>query len=528
MSPSQQTIHDDRETLRQLVDLMLALSTEQHLPRLYRRIILAAQDMTGADGGTLYIREGLGQTQCLRFAVMHTRSLAIAAGGDTGQAIDMAPIPLWLNSQANHRHICAHVWHQGQLVNIDNTHDIEDFDFSGMRAFDRTMQYHTQSLLTVPLPNHAGEIIGVLQLVNAIHPIHHTVQPFDAARIPLVQALASSAAITLDKQQLIQGHKDLLNAFIRVIAQAIDAKSAHTSAHCQRVPVLTELLAQAACDADSGPLADFELDENGWYELHVAAWLHDCGKLATPDSLLDKATKLHALVDRIDTIQTRFAALIAQQRLAHADLSDEQWQTKEQVLREECEFLTHCNIGGEYMRPEDQQRVREIAQRRWTDHTGTQQALLDEAEIEMLCIERGTLSAAERLRINQHIDITIQMLESLPFPASLARVPEYAGGHHEKVDGSGFPRGLRGEQMSWPARMMAIADIFEALTARDRPYKPPMPLSQALSILQGMRDRQHIDADLYTLFLESRVWETYARNYLLAEQIDVQDPAPYH
>ncbi|MFT0532692.1 GAF and HD-GYP domain-containing protein [Castellaniella hirudinis] len=518
------TRHD---TLRQLIDLTLALSTEQHLPRLYRRIIEAAQSVTGADGGTLYILQGQGQAQSLRFEVMRTASLDIYAGGDSGQAVQLPPIPLWRDGQANHHHVCAHVWHQGTLVNLADTYQVEDFDFSGTRAFDQAMQYRTQSLLTLPLPNHNGQIIGVLQLVNATDPATRATRPFDPDLIPLIQALASSAAVTLDKQQLIQSHKDLLDAFIRVIAQAIDAKSAHTSGHCQRVPVLTELLARAACRAASGPLADFSLDEDGWYELRVAAWLHDCGKLATPDSLLDKATKLHALTDRIDTIQARFAALIAQQRLAHQQQPGADWPALKKQLEDECAFLTRCNIGGEAMRPEDQRRVREIAQRRWTDHTGAPQALLTPEEADMLCIERGTLSAAERQRINQHIDITIQMLESLPFPKTLARVPEYAGGHHEKIDGSGYPRGLRREQLSWPARMMAIADIFEALTARDRPYKPPMPLSQALAILQGMRDRRHIDPDLYALFLESGVWSDYARQHLLAEQLDVQDPAPY-
>ncbi|WP_368647514.1 GAF and HD-GYP domain-containing protein [Castellaniella ginsengisoli] len=518
----------DQDTLRKLIGLTHALSAERHLPRLYDRIIEAAQDFTHADGGTLYILEGQGVGQGLRFEVMRTLSLDIRAGGDSGQAIDLRPIPLWLDDgRPNHQNVCAHVWHQGTLVNIADAYEVEDFDFSGTRAFDRAMHYRTVSLLTLPLQNHAGDIIGILQLVNARVPGTDRVQAFDPAFEPLVLALASSAAVTLDKQQLLQGHKDLLDAFIRTIAQAIDAKSAHTSAHCQRVPVLTELIAQAACHADTGPLKDFDLDDEGWYELRVAAWLHDCGKLATPDSLLDKSTKLHALSDRIETVQARYAALIAQETAAAANQGDARLQARILQLREDCDFLARANIGGEFMRPEDQQRVRDIAAQSWTDHTGAIRPLLTAEEADMLCIARGTLNGEERQRINRHIDVTLQMLEAMPFPKTLARVPEYAGGHHEKVDGTGFPRGLTGDQMSWPARMMAIADIFEALTARDRPYKPPMPLSQALSILRDMRDRRHIDADLYTLFLESRVWDIYAREHLLPEQLDVQDPAAY-
>lgn len=521
----------DSRTLEKLVGLIYALSAERRLPRLYEQIIEAAQEFTHADGGTLYTLQGREAEQCLHFEVMRTTSLGIRQGGDSGKPIQLAPIPLWLkNGVQNHSNVCAHVWHEGRLVNIADVREVQEFDFSGARAFDDAMGYRTASLLTLPLKNHAGDIIGVLQLINARDPSSGKTVAFDPSVEPLVMALASSAAVTLDKQQLLEGHKELLDAFIQVIAQAIDAKSAHTSAHCQRVPVLTELLAQAACEARDGPLKDFHLDDEEWYELRVAAWLHDCGKLATPDSLLDKSSKLHALSDRIETVRTRFAARMAQERLKAIEqgLDEQTLQKRLAALQKDCEFLEQANQGGEFMAPSDQERVHRIAAGTWIDHEGREQRLLSTEEAAMLCIARGTLSAEERLRINQHIDVTIQMLESLPFPKTLARVPEYAGGHHEKIDGSGFPKGLTGEQMSWPARMMAIADIFEALTARDRPYKAPMPISQALSILQDMRDRNHIDAELYSLFLEARVWEKYARQYLLPEQLDVTDPAPYY
>ena len=341
--------------------------------------------------------------------------------------------------------------------------------------------------------------------------------------------LAHLLKISRENQQLLQGHRELLDAFIKVIAQAIDAKSAHTSAHCQRVPVITELLAQAACEARDGPLRDFSLNDEEWYELRVAAWLHDCGKLSTPDSLLDKSTKLHALCDRIETVKARFAALITQKQLeAHLNRKDrEALEADLSRLRADCAFLERANLGSEFMAPADQERVRHIAQYTWIDHNGNRQPLLTQEETEMLCITRGTLSPAERERINDHINVTIQMLESLPFPKHLARVPEYAGGHHEKVDGSGYPRGLTREQMSWPARMMAIADIFEALTAPDRPYKEPMKLSEALAILRRMALQGHIDPDLYRLFIEQEVWRRYAERYLRACQLDVTDLSLY-
>ncbi|MGH8335991.1 MAG: HD-GYP domain-containing protein, partial [Gammaproteobacteria bacterium] len=320
----------------------------------------------------------------------------------------------------------------------------------------------------------------MLQLVNARDAKTGETVPFAKSLEPIVAALASSAAIALDNQILLQDHKELLNSFIQVIAQAIDAKSFHTSAHCQRVPVLTELIAQAACESATGPLKDFDLDENEWYELRVASWMHDCGKLATPDYVLDKATKLHLLIDGIDTVRARFAALKAQHEItvlkrviadpAQAEALQQGLQADLASLDADCAFIEKANVGGEFMRPEDQARVRQIAELRWVDQKGVEQPMLSEQEVKFLCIERGTLSFEERQKINDHMKVTIQMLESLPFPKNLRRVPEYAGGHHEKMDGTGFPRGLKREQMSWPARMMAIADIFEALTSSERPY----------------------------------------------------------
>lgn len=517
----------DRATLQKLISLTHALSAELSLPRLYDQIIAAAQDFTQADGGTLYILQGSGQDQQLHFEVVHNNTLGIHAGGQSATSPNIAPIPLWLDDgSANHNNVCAHVWHEKQLVNIADVYTVQDFDFSGAQAFDQKMSYRTQSLLTIPLQNHIGDIIGVLQLINAHDPIDGKTTNFAQDKEPLIMALASTAAVTLDKQQLIQGHKDLLNAFIKAIAKAIDAKSQHTSAHCQRIPIIMELFAQAACDSTRPEFSEFNLDEDQWYELKVAAWLHDCGKLSTPDSILDKSTKLHALSDRIETVKTRFAALISQiknneiKTQLPANLNKSQ---QIELLQDDCDFIIQANKGAEFMRLADQQRVREIAQYQWLDYQGQTQNMLTDDEVAMLCIERGTLSVDERAQINRHIDVTIEMLESLPFPNNLAKVPEYAGGHHEKIDGSGFPRGLTGEQMSIPAKMMAIADIFEALTARDRPYKPPMPLSQALSILRNMRDKNQIDAELFQLFVESRIWESYARENLLPEQLDIND-----
>ncbi|MES2919801.1 MAG: HD domain-containing phosphohydrolase [Pseudomonadota bacterium] len=529
----------DQELFWRLIEISTALSGERNTSRLFERILDAAQDITHADGGTLYlIKEPEEGKPVLEFEILRNDSLSLSLGGTSGNPIKLPPLPLYLEGGIpNHSNIATHTALTRKMENIEDAYFAEHLDFSGTKAFDARSGYRSRSFLTVPLCNHADEIIGVLQLLNAKNPKTGEVISFPKQLEPIVAALASSAAIALDNQILLQDHKDLLDAFIKVIAQAIDAKSAHTSAHCQRVPALTEMIARAACEAVDGPLQDFNLDESDWYELHVASWMHDCGKLATPDSVLDKATKLHLMLDGIDTVKTRFAAAMAQLELrfmrqmvaepervpALQAILDEELQ----VMRDDCAFIERANVGGEFMKPEDQARVREIAAQAWLDHLGQEKPMLSESEVKYLCIERGTLSGEERQRINDHMKVTVQMLESLPFPKNLKRVPEYAGGHHEKMDGSGFPRGLKREQMSWPARMMAIADIFEALTSSERPYKAPMKISQSLSILQKMKQQNHIDPDLYDLFVTSRVWEKYARVHLRPEQLDVTDPASY-
>ncbi|MDF2445386.1 MAG: hypothetical protein K0S46_622 [Moraxellaceae bacterium] len=529
----------DQNLFWRLIEISTALSSERNTSRLFERILDAAQDITHADGGTLYlIREREEGKPVLEFEILRNDSLGLSLGGTSGIPIELPPMPLYReDGTPNHSNIATHTALTRRMENIEDAYYAEHLDFSGTKAFDARSGYRSKSFLTVPLCNHADEIIGVLQLLNARNPATGETIAFAKALEPIVAALASSAAIALDNQILLQDHKDLLDAFIKVIAQAIDAKSAHTSAHCQRVPALTEMIAQAACDTTDGPLGDFSLDESDWYELHVASWMHDCGKLATPDSVLDKATKLHLMLDGIDAVKTRFAAALSQIELRflrqiaaqpeQAEALQAMMEQELQVLRDDCLFIERANVGGEFMKPEDQARVRQIAGHHWVDHLGETKPMLTEAEVKYLCIERGTLSHEERQKINDHMKVTVQMLESLPFPKNLKRVPEYAGGHHEKMDGTGFPRGLKREQMSWPARMMAIADIFEALTSSDRPYKAPMKISQSLSILQKMKQQNHIDPDLYELFVKSRVWEKYARVHLRPEQLDVEDASSY-
>jgi HD-GYP domain-containing protein (c-di-GMP phosphodiesterase class II) len=528
---------DNQMLAEQQKDLLIELSCEPNTRALIERILHEAKLLTNADGGTLYLLKDDLQAPRLEFALVLNDTLKINMGGSNGDAVTLPPVPLYLEDGSNnHNNVATCAALQRRVINIEDAYSNDEFDFSGTRAFDQKTGYRSRSFLAVPLLNHENDVVGVLQLINSRDPNTNEVISFSGRTESLISALASYAAIALTNLILVQELKNLLDAFIRCIAQAIDAKSRHTSAHCQKVPVLMEMIAQAANDDDT-VFREFSLNEDEWYELRVSAWLHDCGKLSTPDSVLDKATKLHLMQDGIETINVRFSSL-KQQKLAAFYQSLAENPSARQSLQEtldaeiaqldaDREFIVTANKGGEFMAPEAKDRVRAIAAQHWLDAEGQSQPLLTEEEIYNLCIERGTLTAEERGVINNHMAVTINMLESLPFPKKLRRVPEYAGGHHEKMDGSGFPRGLKREEMSLPARMMAIADIFEALTARDRPYKPPMKISQALSILKKMRQDNHIDPDLFELFVRSRVWEKYARSSLLPDQLDVEDASAF-
>jgi len=497
-------------------ELLIRLSKENTLPGLMNLILTEAQSITGAEGGTFYRISGEDEQACLKFAAVKNSALNIRIYDAEQDSQGWRPIALYQNGKPNHANVASFVALTKETVIIDDAYETSNFDFSGTRSFDENHRYRSKSIMAVPLLNHDQHVIGVLQLLNARNDqgLLHNFSPEDQ---DTVEAMAKFAAITLDNHKLVSSHKDLLDAFIKALAQITDVRSPHTSAHCQRIPVLTELIAGEACKQTKGYFKDFTLDEDGWYELNVAAWMHDCGKLATSENVLNKGTKLERLHDGMETIRARFAA-----RLAYAKTDSDKL-----IIRDDLAFLERVNKGGEFMSESDKMRVRDIAKIEWIDAMDETHPTLSDEETYNLCITRGTINEEERAHINSHIDVTIEVLEKLPFPPKLKKVPEYAGGHHERMDGKGYPKGLTREQMSIPARIMGIADVFEALTAKERPYKPPMPLSQAFSILRNMKDDNHIDPDIFNLFLTSGVWKGYAKEHLLPVQIDVDDVSPF-
>ena len=580
----------DQASFKRLIEIGIALSAEKDTNKLMETILLEAKDIGNADGGTLYIRT---KEDTLKFEIMRTDSLGVAMGGTTGVDINIPPVVMFKeDGNPNHQQIAASAALSGDTLNIKDAYDSTEFDFSGTKAFDESNNYRSRSFLTVPLKNSQDDVIGVLQLLNAQDPATGEVVEFSEKIQPLIEALASQAAVALDNAILIEAQENLLDSFITLMARAVDAKSPYTGGHCERVPELTEMLTRAACDASSGPFAGFDLTEEEWYELHIGAWLHDCGKVTTPEYVVDKSTKLETITDRIHEVRMRFEVIKREAEieclnkiLAGGDEATlrAELETTLAAIDDDFEFIAECNLGGEFMGEELVERVKQIAGRTWTrtlndrvgiaheelrrklrepepelpceeplladrvDHIIDHDAVIHSAdpdnpygfridvpehkynlgEIYNLCISRGTLTEEERFKINDHIVQTIVMLESLPFPKHLERVPEIAGGHHEKMDGTGYPKRLNGAEMSVPARVMAIADVFEALTAADRPYKPPKKLSESIKIMSFMVKDQHLDPELFKLFLESGVYQDYADKYLLPTQLDEIDIAAY-
>ena len=531
-------ISDLEEQIQNLAHIGLALSKERDMDKLLEMILLEAKRIANSDGGTLYM---MTDDQRLKFEIIMTDSLNFHMGGTSGEDIPFYPVKLYTDEgEENKSMIAAYVALTGETVNLPDAYKAKGFDFSGTKMFDEKTGYRSKSFLTVPLKNHEDEIIGVLQLLNAQTQKAKKIISFGADVQQMVEALASQAAVAITNKNLIRDLEALFESFIKLIASAIDAKSPYTGGHCARVPEITIMLAEAVVATKDGPFADIIFSEKEMYELKIAAWLHDCGKVATPEFVVDKSTKLETIYDRVNEVETRFSvikrdeeikrlkkelkiekdkSLSSKEKVEKTDQLKKAYRIKIRKLKSDLDFVKESNIGGEFMSGDKKERVHEIANYKWKPN-GKMENFLSENEVYNLTIPRGTLTAEERKVINDHIVVTIKMLEELPYPKHLQNVPEFAGGHHETLDGTGYPKGLIKDEMSVQARIMAIADIFEALTARDRPYKKGKTLSQAMRILGFMKNDAHIDADLFEIFVKEKIYMKYAEGFLDPEQID--------
>jgi len=525
------------ERINRLNEIGLALSREDDTNVIFELIMEESRNITHADGRTLYMISDDGKT--MNFEILRNDSMNTVMGGISGNKITFPPMQLFgKDGEQNLASIVAFSAHTGETINIQDAYKEEGFDFSGAKDFDKSTGFRTKSVLSVPLKNHEDDIIGVMQLINATETEKNEVISFSTEMQKQVESLASQGAVALTNKRLVAELKNLFESFIKLIATAIDKKSPYTGGHCERVPEIAMLLADAVEKTKTGKYKDFTMNEDERYELYIAAWLHDCGKVATPPHVVDKGKKLETITDRIEVVDTRFEVLKRDTEIKllkkkinilkdsnnniAIDKAEASYKESIEQLDDDQRFIQKTNRGGEFIEEDDQKRIEIIGSYKWKAK-GKKINFLDTDDIRNLQIPKGTLLPEEREIINDHIVITIDMLEKLPYPKKLRNIPEFAGGHHEKLDGTGYPKGLTGDQMSVQAKIMAIADIFEALTAADRPYKDGKKLSQAIRIMGLMKKDCEIDKELFEIFVKKGVYKLYAEKYLNKSQIDKVD-----
>ena len=532
VSEVKQYADDQSAHIKKLAQIGLALSMEKDIGRLLELIVDEARSLSGADAGTLYIMDK--DHQNLHFEIMQNSSLNIRMKGTGKIGLSLPDVPLYIENGPNYANVCSYVALIGETINIPDAYRADGFDFSGTREYDAATGYRCRSMLVIPMKNHENRIIGVLQLFNAKDPETADIVSFSEAHADLIAALASQAAVALTNTQLIEDLSGLFYAFIKSIATAIDEKSPHTGGHINRVVALTMMIADAINAADTGPFKDIYFDESALEELRMAAWMHDVGKITTPEYLLDKSTRLNGISDGFELIRTRFALIretlekkLLTQKLAlpHTPCEndceqcrtlDEQHHQDLARLEDDLDFIKCCNHPAETMDDAKIARLNSISQKTYAMDR-KRYPYLTETEVAKLSIPKGTLDASERAAIENHAQMTYRILSQLPFPARLKNVPLYSAAHHERPDGKGYPNGLSGDALPLQARVLAIADVFEALTARDRPYKDPIKISGVLEIMAQMKDRHHIDADIYDLFVKNQIFEKY-RHHLAAQK----------
>ena len=505
--------------IKKMSDIGRALSGVHDLNTLLEMIVDQARSFTNADAGTLYIVEN----NTLRFQIVQNDSLKIRMGGKSGGTIPFPPVEL------KETNVSAFVALKGISVNIPDVYDTDLFDFTGPKKFDQSTGYRSKSMLVVPLRNHENDVIGVLQLLNATNPISNEVIAFSQDYENLSESLASQAAVSITNAKLIANMTELFEAFVKVMATAIDEKSPVTGGHIRRVAELTLTMAEVIHDLDEGHFKDKTFSPDQMYELRIAAYMHDIGKVTSPVEIVEKAKKLQTIFDRIQYVRLRMAYIsqkielegqeakikILQNGSSPEKLNSIEKETLEKLIEIEeiLRFINKCNEPGEFLDDEILVRLKEVSEKTYIDDAGEQQPFLTADELVNLSIRRGSITEKERQKMQGHAAVTLKMLKQIPFTKKLKNIPDFAGAHHEFLNGKGYPLGLKGDEISFEGRLMAVTDIAEALTASDRPYKKAMPLETVYRILRSMVEGEELDPNLVELFIEKEVYKIYQKKH---------------
>ena len=505
--------------IKKMSDIGRALSGVHDLNALLEMIVDQARSFTNADAGTLYIVED----ESLRFQIVQNDSLKIFMGGKTGETIPFPPVEL---KESN---VSAFVALKGKSVNIPDVYDTDLFDFTGPKKFDQSTGYRSKSMLVVPMKNHDNDVIGVLQLLNATNPVNNEVIAFSQDYENLSESLASQAAVSITNAKLISNMTELFEAFVKVMATAIDEKSPVTGGHIRRVADLTLTMAEVIHNHDEGAFKNRKFSPDQMYELRIAAYMHDIGKVTSPVEIVEKAKKLQTIFDRIHYIRLRMDYIIQKVKLEGQQKKIELLERKADLalikkveLKSEKEiqeledirlFINKCNEPGEFLEDETLDKLKEISLRTYLDNEGQQQPFITEDELLNLSIRRGSITDAERKKMQDHAAVTLKMLKQIPFTKKLKNIPSFAGAHHEFINGKGYPLGLKGDEIPFEGKLMAVTDIAEALTASDRPYKKAMPLETVYRILRSMAGNGELDNDMVELFINEEIYKTYQEKH---------------
>ncbi|MCP4754242.1 MAG: GAF domain-containing protein [Proteobacteria bacterium] len=554
-------ISEHERQLEILSEAGAKLSQEQEQSSALSLILYTARNLTNADAGTVYsvkdeyyddpYNPGELKSKSLVFEEMHTESKNYF-----NTKPDMPPVQMEIDGKPNENNVSAYCANTGQIVNIPDAYDEEGFDFSGTKVYDENNNYRSKSMLVLPLRDHENQINGVLQLINRQTSDGEVVR-FTKNDQTIVQAMSYQAAISLTTQKLLREHIELFDSFVRVLAEGLGEKSPYTYGHINRVAELSMSLAEKIDGWDTGLYDRIHLTKDQMEELRLAAWMHDIGKLTTPEHVVSKPIKLQLLSDQFEMIIQRFNSKFKdleiealQKKIQGMEENqppeffrqiEEEKKAEIQELVKDLNILNKSNIGGEFLAENDRKVIEKNSLVTVDQHlkigfktilgeeriSGVELSrekgktpLISEEEKNFLTIARGTLSGEERKIINDHAERSWRWLMKLPFPKKKMKLPLYAGAHHETLGGDGYPNRLKANQLPIQSRIIAVADIFEALTANDRPYKTPMKLSKALDILGNMVKGGELDAEVVKIFLKSGLFLKYANDFLDENQID--------
>ncbi len=503
---------------RKLFELSIALLSEKNLYVLLEKIVTVARDFTGADAGSLYLKNN--DKDRLEFKIVQTGSLNIYIGAHDSET-DWRPIQLHLaDGSENFRNVSAVAATTGEIILIDDCYNTSNYDFLGTREFDARNHYRTQSMIVIPLKDFDGEVIGVLQLINKINPKTRKLSIFGKFDRESSVALASQATAAIINTRLFQELERFLEKFIQSIGEAIDTKSPYTGNHVKKVGYLVKLILEAI-NEEHILFSGVFYTKDKMHLMEIASWLHDIGKIAVPDHIMDKATKLQLLFDKIELIAERFEIIKRDLKieLLEHKISRDFYEFELSQLESDLHFLREINSGEDFMTPAKIERVLNISKIKYKLND-LEVSLLREDDIKNLSIVRGTLTEEERIIIMNHAKMTTKILKNIPFPKKFVEAKHIASNHHEKLNGKGYPQGLSDSKLNLDDRILAIADVFEALSSADRPYKKPKKLSEIFKILSFMVKDGELDGDIIRFIYKSKIYLKYAEKKMLPEQID--------